>query len=144
MAITAIKILQANDYGSMNQLLTQALTDGWKPMGYLRITQNEQQDFYQTMYQGTNLDVDGYQSVIANQQQMTVKNSTGTVSATGTVSITQSAVNAVNLPATTALVSNTQTLSVPVTAGLLLAIGTATRNLTLTVAGGVVTAASIS
>ncbi|PLR52411.1 hypothetical protein P0E69_06860 [Chimaeribacter arupi] len=144
MAITACKILQANDYGAMNQQLTSALATGWKPMGYLRITSGEQQDFYQMVYQGSNLDVDGYESVIANNQQLTVKNSAGTVSATGTVSISQSSVTAVSLPDSTAIVSNTQVLSIPVTTGLALSLGTATRKITLTVSGGIVTAASIT
>lgn len=144
MAISACKILQANDYGAMNQMITSALSEGWKPMGYLRITNGQQKDFYQMMYQGSNIDVDGYQAVISNAQQLTVKNSAGTVSATGTANITQSNVNSINLPDSTAIVTNTQILSIPVTTGLTLTIGTATRKITLTVTGGAVTAASIT
>ncbi|MBV4365909.1 hypothetical protein [Erwinia phyllosphaerae] len=144
MAITACQILHANDYGGMNQQLTSAMSDGWKPMGYLRITNGSPQDFYQMMYQGNDTDVDSYQAIIANAQTIPVKNSSGTVSATGTAAIAQSVLNSVSLPATTAIVTNTQALSIPVTAGILVAIGTATRTLTLTVSGGVVTAAAIS
>lgn len=144
MAITDLNILQSNDAGAMVRLVTEAIANGWQPMGELRITNGSQKDFYQTMYKGTNVDVNSYQSIISNGQQLTVKNSAGTMQATGTVAINQSAVSAVSLPATTALVNNTQALSIPVTAGILLAIGTATRTVTLTVSGGVVTAASIS
>lgn len=144
MAITELNILQSNDAGSMVRLVTDAIANGWQPMGYLRITNGTQKDFYQTMYKGTNVDVNSYQSIIANNQQLTVKNSAGTMQATGTVQISQSAVTGISLPATTALVNNTQALSIPVTAGIILAVGTATRTVTLTVSGGVVTAAAIS
>lgn len=144
MAITDLNILQSNDAGSMVRLVTEAIANGWQPMGYLRITNGTQKDFYQTMYKGTNVDVNSYQAIISNGQQLTVKNSAGTLQATGTVAISQSAVTGVNLPATTSLVNNTQALSIPVTAGVLLAIGTATRTVTFTVTGGVITAASIS
>ncbi len=144
MAITACQILHANDYGGMNQQLTSALSAGWQPMGYLRITNNDQQDFYQMMYQGTNVDVNAYQSIVDNGQVLPVKNSAGTVTANGTASISQSAINSVSLPDSTAIVTNTQVLSIPVTTGLALTIGTATRKITLTISGGAVTAASIS
>jgi len=144
MAITDLNILQSSDAGSMVRLVTDAIANGWQPMGYLRITNGTQKDFYQTMYKGTNVDVNPYQAIIANSQQLTVKNSAGTMQATGTVAISQSTVNGVTLPATTALVNNTQALSIPVTTGLAISLGTATRTVTLTVSGGVVTAASIS
>ncbi|MDU5835955.1 MAG: hypothetical protein E6Z53_02660 [Pantoea sp.] len=144
MAITDLNILQSNDAGSMNRLMTEALANGWQPMGYLRITDGTQKDFYQTMYKGANVDVNSYQAIISNGQQLTVKNNAGTLQATGTVAINQSAVTAINLPATTTLVSNTQSLSIPVTTGLAISLGTATRTVTFTVSGGVVTAASIS
>lgn len=144
MAITDLNILQSNDAGSMVRLVTDAIANGWQPMGYLRITNGTQKDFYQTMYKGTNVDVNSYQAIIANSQQLIVKNSAGTLQATGTVAISQSTVSAVTLPATTALVNNTQALSIPVTTGLAISLGTATRTVTLTVSGGVVTAASIS
>lgn len=144
MAITELNILQSNDAGSMVRLVTDAIANGWQPMGYLRITNGTQKDFYQTMYKGTNVDVNSYQSIIANNQQLTVKNSAGTMQASGTVQISQSAVTGISLPATTALVNNTQAISIPVTAGIILAVGTATRTVTLTVSGGVVTAAAIS
>lgn len=107
MAITDLNILQSNDAGSMNRLMTEALANGWQPMGYLRITDGTQKDFYQTMYKGANVDVNSYQAIISNGQQLTVKNNAGTLQATGTVAINQSAVTAINLPATTTLVSNT-------------------------------------
>lgn len=144
MAITELNILQANDYGQLNRMMKLALDDGWQPMGYLRITGESQKDFFQMMYKGTNVDVNAYQAIIANGQQLTVRNSGGTMQATGTVAISQSAVTGVNLPATFALVNNSQSISVPVTAGVLLAVGTSTRTLTLSVSGGVITAASIS
>lgn len=144
MAITDLNILQSNDAGSMVRLVTDAIANGWQPMGYLRITNGTQKDFYQAMYKGTNVDVNSYQAIIANNQQLTVKNSAGTMQATGTVAISQSAVTAITLPVTTALVNNTQALSIPVTTGLAISLGTATRTVTLTVSGGVVTAASIS
>lgn len=144
MAITDLNILQSNDAGSMVRLVTEAIANGWQPMGYLRITNGTQKDFFQAMYKGTNVDVNSYQAIISNGQQLTVKNSAGAMQATGTVAISQSAVSSVNLPATTALVNNTQALSIPVTTGLAISLGTATRTVTLTVSGGVVTAASIS
>ncbi|MDU5473772.1 hypothetical protein [Pantoea sp.] len=144
MAITDLNILQSSDAGSMVRLVTDAIANGWQPMGYLRITNGTQKDFYQTMYKGANVDVNPYQAIIANNQQLTVKNSAGTMQATGTVAISQSAVTAVTIPATTALVNNTQALNIPVTTGLAISLGTATRTVTLTVSGGVVTAASIS
>lgn len=144
MAITDLNILQSNDAGSMVRLVTDAIANGWQPMGYLRITNGTQKDFYQTMYKGTNVDVNSYQSIISNGQQLTVRNSAGTLSATGSATIAQNSLSAVNLPATFSIVNNSQALSIPVTAGVLVAIGTATRTVTLTVSGGVVTAASIS
>lgn len=144
MAITDCQILHANDYGGMNQQLTSSMSDGWKPMGYLRITNGNPQDFYQMMYKGNDTDVDSYQSIIANGASLTVRNSVGTISATGTVSVSQNVITAVTLPATTSLISNTQALSISVTTGLLIAIGTAARTVTPTVSGGVLTGISIS
>lgn len=144
MPITDCVILHANDHGDMNSQMATAMTNGWKPFGYLRVSSRAPYDFYQSMYKGNDTDVDSYQAIIANNQQLTVKNSAGTVSATGTAVIAQNSLTGINLNATTAIVTNTQVLSIPVTAGILVAIGTATRSLTLTVSGGLVTAASIS
>jgi len=144
MPVTDCTILHSNDHEDMNRQMAASMAAGWKPFGYLRVSSRAPYDFYQSMYKGNDTDIDSYQALIANNQQLTVRNSAGTVSATGTASIAQSTVSAVNLPATTAIVTNTQVLSIPVTAGILVAIGTATRSLTLTVAGGVVTAAAIS
>ena len=144
MAITELNILQANDYGQLNRMMKDALADNWQPMGYLRIAGESQKDFFQMMYKGTNVDVNAYQSIIANGQQLTVKNSSGSMQVTGTAAISQSSVTGISLPATTAMVNNTQAISIPVTAGVLVAIGTATRTVTLTVSGGAITAAAIS
>ncbi|MCS3423432.1 hypothetical protein M2403_002033 [Rahnella sp. BIGb0603] len=143
MPISACKILQSSDYGSMNQQLTSSMSDGWKPMGQMRIT-DAPRDFFQMMYQGNSSDMYDYQAVATNNATITVRNSVNTVTDTATISVVQSAITGATLPATTAIVKNTQALSVPVTAGILVAIGTATRTVTLSVSGGVVTAAAIS
>lgn len=144
MPVTDCTILHSNDHEDMNRQMSSAMAAGWKPFGYLRVSSRAPYDFYQSMYKGNDTDVDSYQAIIANNQQLTVRNSAGTVSATGTAVIAQNTLTGINLNATTAIVTNTQVLSIPVTAGILVAIGTATRSLTLTVSGGLVTAASIS
>ncbi len=144
MPITDCVILHSNDHEDMNRQMTASMSAGWKPYGYLRVSSGPPYDFYQSMYKGNDTDVDSYQAIIGNGQQLAVRNSAGTLSATGTATISQNSLSAVSLPATFSIVNNSQALSIPVTAGVLVAIGTSTRTVTLTVSGGVVTAASIS
>lgn len=226
MAITACQLLQASDYGSMNQQIAASMAAGWKVIGEMIVT-NSPRDFYQLMYQGNNTAIEAYQAIINDAQGIPVRNSSGSISESGTASVSQNTLTAVALPATSTIVkagdtnisllpasgstalltgqsadvatgaltgirlagantvtkqgdtvpvansantstatgtatvsanavqrvslpannaiaSNSQVLSIPVTSGILLAIGTATRNVTLTVANGVISAASIS
>lgn len=226
MAMSACRVLQANDYGSMNQQLTSSMSQGWKPFGRLIVTDSPR-DFYQVMYQGNDIDLETYQAIVTDGGTATVKNSAGTITDTGTCAVSQNAVTSVTLPATSTIVknndsnitvlpasgltpmlstqtadvsvgalngvrlaatnavvknsdavtvansansatasgtasvstnavqrvslpasnaiaSNNQALSIPVTAGILISVGTSTRTVTLTVSGGLITAASIS
>lgn len=105
MAITACQILQSSDYGAINQMMTSAMSSGWKPMGRLVVTDSPR-DFYQLMYQGTDVEIESYQVVVSNGDSVPVKTSGGTISDTGALTITQGAVTAATLPATSTIVKN--------------------------------------
>ncbi|QIU92139.1 hypothetical protein [Yokenella regensburgei] len=105
MAITACQILQSNDYGSMNQMMTSALSAGWKPLGRMVVTDSPR-DFYQMIYQGTDLDIESYQALVNNGSTVPVKNSSGSITDTGTLAISQSVITSVSLPSTSTIVKN--------------------------------------
>lgn len=105
MAMSACKVLHANDDGSMNQQLTSAMSEGWKPFGRLMVTDSPR-DFYQVMYQGNDIDLESYQSIVANNGTAPVKNSAGTITDTGTFAVSQNIVTSVTLPASSTIVKN--------------------------------------
>lgn len=105
MAMSACMVLHANDDGSMNQQLTSAMSGGWKPFGRLVVTDSPR-DFYQVMYQGNDIELETYQAIVANNGTAPVKNSAGTITDTGTYTVSQNVVTAVTLPATSTIVKN--------------------------------------
>ncbi|MGY6030671.1 hypothetical protein ACUY4Q_003664 [Phytobacter sp. AG2a] len=105
MAMSACRVLQANDYGAMNQQLTSSMSQGWKPFGRLIVTDSPR-DFYQVMYQGNDIDLETYQSIVSDGGTTAVRNSAGTITDTGTFSVSQNVITAVTLPATSTIVKN--------------------------------------
>lgn len=105
MVMSACQVLHANDDGSMNQQLTSAMTGGWKPLGRLIVTDSPR-DFYQMMYQGNDIELETYQAIVSNGNTAPVKNSAGTITDTGTFTVSQNIISAVTMPATSTIVKN--------------------------------------